>query len=338
MGIQHNNHYVPQMYLNTWGTDNKIFEYRLLVSNEKVPVWSRESIEHVASLDYLYVHVVDGNEFDDIEKEFDVQFETPAKIPLMKAIQGDRMYPDDWKKLISYVTAQYVRTPKFYLQCKQLEESIFPSVMEGLAKELEEMVVPPETIQDKDLSSLLPVKVEILGQDENGTANANITMVAGKNTWLFTIRHILSGDSDVLNIMHMKKWRVVTSHPDVTWPTCDNPFVIFTINKKMQYSITDGIGQPMNYFVFPLSPRKALLCGNKAIPPNLFLTKDESIMIKNLIIHNAYLYVYSDLEDPDIPVLLPRCVDLETYKRIYSEQKNWFDVYKSQEGPFLHRR
>jgi len=339
MNIQHNNHFVPQMYLNAWGSDNKIFEYRLLVSNEKVPIWTRKSIERTASQDYLYVNIVDGVESDEFEKVFNTKFETPAKIPLMKAICGDRMSSEDWKKLINYVTAQYVRTPKFFLQCKQIEESILPDVLKDLAKQLEKMDFPPEPIEQEDeLSSLLPVKFDVLRQDEDGTATANITVIAGKSSWLLTIRHILSVDSDVLKTIQAKKWRVVTSHPDIKWPTCDNPFVIFTINQRGQYSITDGIGQPTNYFAFPLSPRKALLCGNKTIPPNLILTEEESIMIKNLIIHNAYLYVYSDFEDSNVPLLRPRYIDLETYNRIYTEQKNWYDVYKAQEGPFLHRR
>lgn len=339
MNLQHNNHFVPQMYLNAWGTDKKIYRYRLLVSNEKVPLWSRQSIEHTASQDFLYIHVVDGIENDDLEKEFNEKFETPAMTPLMNAINGERMSPDDWEILINFVVAQYVRTPKFYLQNKQIEEQIIPGVMEEVSKELAEMDSPPPIEKhDSELSSLLPVTFDLIDKTEDGGAIAKITMIAGKSTWLLTIKHLLSDDSVILSIMRSRKWSIAQADPDILLPTCDNPFIIFSVNSQGVYSITDGLGKPENIFAFPISPHKVLLSTSKRIRPRLQLTKEETIMIKNLIVDNSYDSVYSYFEDPEIPKMRARIVNEELFKENQAKFDNWYEVYKEQEGPFLHRR
>ena len=73
MSISRNNHYIPQMYLQQWGTDNKIYVYRLLVSDAKVPVWAQQAISRTASMPNLYTRISDGNELDDFEANFNMK-------------------------------------------------------------------------------------------------------------------------------------------------------------------------------------------------------------------------------------------------------------------------
>ena len=43
------NHYIPQMYLKNWSSDNKkIWQKKLLVSNENIPEWQKVSIDNTA--------------------------------------------------------------------------------------------------------------------------------------------------------------------------------------------------------------------------------------------------------------------------------------------------
>lgn len=49
--ISRNNHFVLQMYLETWKNENnKIWTYDLLVPNEKCNLWNERPIKSIASL------------------------------------------------------------------------------------------------------------------------------------------------------------------------------------------------------------------------------------------------------------------------------------------------
>ena len=112
--LSRDNHFFSQSYLKNWETEDGIHEYSLLVSDEKVPLWTCKSRKGIAVVKNLYVRIEDGKEMDDFEHFFDVQFESPAEKPISKVINGERLSKDEWYTLIEYVAAQYVRTPVFH--------------------------------------------------------------------------------------------------------------------------------------------------------------------------------------------------------------------------------
>lgn len=90
--ITHNNHYVPQFYLKNWSEDrNTIFTYPLLVSNENVPYWNRESIRNIAVWRDLYTRKIEQQEIDDFESWFDREFEMPMKPVLDKLLRDKKL-------------------------------------------------------------------------------------------------------------------------------------------------------------------------------------------------------------------------------------------------------
>ena len=113
--LSKNNHYVPRMYLKQWADSNhRVYLYNLLVSSENVPLWKKQPISRTASLDKIYVRMDNGAEKDDFETYFALNFEEPASGPLKKVCNGEKLYTNEWMKLIDFITAQYIRTISFY--------------------------------------------------------------------------------------------------------------------------------------------------------------------------------------------------------------------------------
>ena len=96
--ISHRNHYIPQFYLKNWSSDGRTIQtYSILVSNENVPYWTKQSIKNTAVWNDFYTRVVGVEELDDFEHWFDREFESPAKPILVwsrKAWYGRMAY---WK-------------------------------------------------------------------------------------------------------------------------------------------------------------------------------------------------------------------------------------------------
>lgn len=85
------------MYLEAWkNSNNKVWTYDLLVANENCNLWREKSIKSIASLQNFYINLKEKEEGDEIEKYLNEEFETPASMPLKKAVKG-RMYDNDNK-------------------------------------------------------------------------------------------------------------------------------------------------------------------------------------------------------------------------------------------------
>jgi len=82
------NHFVPESYLKRWeNIDNKIWVYRTLVSNKKVPLWKDYSASAIAYQKHLYTQIIAGNESDELETWFDRNIESPANKVLDRALE-----------------------------------------------------------------------------------------------------------------------------------------------------------------------------------------------------------------------------------------------------------
>lgn len=333
--ICRNNHYVPQMYLQQWGADNRVYEYKLLAPHEKMPIWGRPSIVNTASQLNLYVRVFDGDEYDDFELDFNRRFETPASEPLLKACQGKRMTVNDWDRLCDFIALQFVRTPAYYHKNKENTIALFENVIQKISQS----PLEPRTSSKYDSADfdqhLIPLSVEVTDQhtDENHTL-VKVNTVVGKSAWLAVIEHMLKDGSAFRTAIRELRWSIVSSHEDVIWPTTDDPFVF--VNPRGRNLFHIGLKSPGSIFVFPISPRKALIAKSDGrFPPRYSATKDESYIIKRWIVENALLSIYSSEEDPEIQIIRPRVVDEKEFRRIQAETSSWYDQYREEEVPLL---
>ena len=114
--LRRNNHFISQMYLNSFSKDKKVYAYGRLVPNENVPLFQRKSIRGIGSYNSMYVRLLGGEEVDDIEKWFGEKYENPCKDSLLKAISGKKLDERDWHLLIEFLACHIVRSPKFIMQ------------------------------------------------------------------------------------------------------------------------------------------------------------------------------------------------------------------------------
>src|SRR2546430_11571898 len=71
----HDNHFLPQAYLKPWSQDgNQVWAYRILVSNQAVPPWTRRSIRGTAFHQHLYTEISEGQERDDFERWIEAEY------------------------------------------------------------------------------------------------------------------------------------------------------------------------------------------------------------------------------------------------------------------------
>ena len=341
MPTSRDNHYIPQLYLNNWGTDKKIFVHRILVPHKEYPSWERLPIKTTAYIKNLYVRIEDGNELDDFELDFNSRFETPAKEPFSKAIRGNRMSPEDWSCLSDYILAQYLRTPSFYFQVQEWGiknvGGILQSEVERAVDLLEKRELPkaPQHVQ----TSLLPVRMEVIkGEKGSKRSKLQATAVVGKNLWLHGIRSLLSPGMGIYELFHQMKWKIVTSSDGVLWPTCDDPVVIVNVDNGEKCTIQEGLSGTNRMIIFPISPNKAILGTQKRVFAQHFTAdKEFSLRIKQAIINNAFMFIYSNCADEGIRTARERIVDLQEFQRIQNEFSGWYEKYKESEAPFLSK-
>ncbi len=110
-------HYVPHVYLKYWASSHeRVWTYRILVSQAKIPLWKESSIRGVAYHSHLYTGMFAGKESDEIEKWLDREFEAPADESLRKATSDGQLTDKDWKYLVRFLAAQDVRTPARFME------------------------------------------------------------------------------------------------------------------------------------------------------------------------------------------------------------------------------
>ncbi len=338
--VKRHNHYVPEMYLNNWVQRKKINTYQLLVPHANAPIWKKNSVKYTASVDNLYVRQEKGLELDDFENEFMRKYETPAKIPLMKACHDRPLTTNDWHAIIDFIAAQIVRTPAFYLKSNELMKGILAETIEKVGREIQDLT-PQEIKQQhraiKDEGIQIPISISRTGvnADENHQY-IEINAIAGKTTWLYAMKHLLSTASPVL---HQHEWSIVTSDPGVSWPTSDDPVICLNYYGDGHYDFKGGWGKAGSEIIMPISPSKAIYTqiGFKH-PSRMVFNIEESRLVKELIVNHALMYVYSYDQDNDIPSLRPRTVNLEEYKRIKAEFEEWYSKYQAGEVPYLEPR
>lgn len=136
MQIRRDNHFVSQFYLKNWSKDGKrINTYRLLVSNEKVPLWELKPIRGVAYRRDLYTTTINGEEVDEFEHWLENEFEIPVQEVIEKVKLNKNLFKEDWDKLALFLAAQDVRTPTTYQESVAQWEKSLPNLLENSLSE-----------------------------------------------------------------------------------------------------------------------------------------------------------------------------------------------------------
>ena len=336
MAIIRDNHYVPRLYLKSWEKNERINIYKLIVPNSKVPIWASKPSKSIAFQRDLYTRIEQGEELDDFEQDFSQRFEMPVKPCLDKIINDEKLTASEWTTITDYVTAQFVRTPSFLLYINEYARKILPDTLDELLGKISRGIPLSSAPQKISEKKIIPTDIKIHPKtSENDNNILEVNVVNGKGVWLSIVDSFLADGSNIRRRFRDMNWCIISSRKDCLWPTTDNPVAIY--NKQTGHlGIENGIaGKPIQ-IIFPLSPNKVLLSSyHRDYGWRHNADYKLSMLIKQIIINNALVYVYSSLKDESIVQIRPRVVDEDSYKELINNSSEQYKKYREEEAIYL---
>lgn len=324
--LHKDNHYVPQLYLKQWSINGKIPTYRLLVPHEKIPLWKDHSLRGIAFHQHLYTYVVGQEETDELERWLDQEFEAPAEEAFRRAVNNERMSPENWKNLIRFAVAQDVRTPanlkKFLFRQVESLQELMDEVVENSVKKLEHAAVSGVKLPicQAGFSNKLPFKVSV-NRTADDRSEVQTKIILGRKLWLWSVRHLLT---ETIEKVSYNRWTILHAPSGVLWPTTDNPVIKLNFYNTDKYNFDGGWGVPKCDIFFPLSPRHLLHCsvGRRSWPRGTILDQPTAVFIRKIIIEHADRYIF-DKGKSDVHLIRPRIVNSNIYKKEQAAWKSW---------------
>ena len=334
MPLAQDNHFVPQLYLRHFASDDGIINgYRILISRASVPQWKTSHIAATAYQRHLYTRIAAGQESDDTELWLNKEFETPAQAPLQRIVRDERLSKDDYRILSRFVAAQIVRTPAFlannlprWLKEAQIEMEEGPKRIRRRLEEARLSGTKPESTSDPN-AEYFPMRVtRVPSSDESRLAAFKTELVVGRAYWIFAIRHMLTSTLERL-VTH--RWTILESPPNLPWFTSDDPVVRLNFTDASKYDFGGGWGSYRTEILLPISPKHLLYTQIGCKPPTrgTTLPPDQARIIRKMIAEHAHRIIYAAGPDPSIEQLRPRYVDEEAVKW---EQQQWMKWHEEQ--------
>lgn len=325
------NHYVPCAYLRGFASPSeRLFAYRILVPHAEVPLWKEKSIRGVGRLSHLYTRIAAGRETDEIERWLDREFEAPAAEALRRATSDGRLTPDDWRHLVRFLAAQIVRTPAYFVDKLPGWHTDLPNLLNSTLQELVQKLDAakrsgePITVPDAPHSDYLNVRVTTEARPGQETAELKGTMVAGRNLWLFTMRHLLSG-TGAAKLLHEHSWSILAPYKDLTWFTSDDPVIRLNYHAEDRYDFKGGCGSPGTEILLPLSPHHLLYTriGHRAPRRGTVFPRAQTEMIRRFIAEHAFRMIFAASEEADVAKLRPRTVNDQLFRNEREKWQSW---------------
>lgn len=334
--MKRNNHYNSQMYLKAWECEkNKTMVYDLLVSDERVPMWSKKSIENLCSIDSLFVRLKNQSEIDDIENWFEHRFETPAKLPLEKAIKGEKINWWEMHKLVDFMACHIVRTPVFIEKVLKKGKNEIKEIFEEECKKIPNISkdeIKRKINVENNNSSMFPFKMERV-KDIGENDLWRIETVIGKQFYLWIMKWLLENTVEEL---HKHNWTILTAHPYVKFPTSDDPVICLNYYSDTEYDFGGGWGRKNGNIIFPISPHKLLFTQIGTIyNKNTNLNYEASLRFKKLIIEHAHRKIISSYQDKEITFIRERYVDRNMFNYEKNIWKNFQESYINIESKYI---
>lgn len=337
--VTHDNHYVPQVYLRQWSMDKlQVWAYRILVSNDKVPEWSRRSISQVAYLRDLYTDIENGEEVDEFEKWLEAEFENPVQESIRKVLKDNPLSSLDWDRLVSFLGAQDVRTPLSYIESTERWKKVLPDLMQSKLEELNRKIEQKEIFEELPPSSEeVPglfdnvLEIETVSSDESETGEAYIQagITVGRKLWLQSQKHVLT---NTIAALKNNKWCIVHPARGHQWFTSDHPVVRLNYYGKENYDFKGGWAKKGGEIFMPLSPRHLLYTHIGYNRPDRFsFTTEQTKLIQRFIAERALIWIFAYKPLSLVRKMRPRRVDPEAYVNQAEQWKNWHELQRSAE-------
>ena len=331
--VTRNNHFVPQFYLRQWSGDGRrVWSYRLLVENDRVPLWSHASIERLAMRRDLYTSVVSGAEMDDFERRLKTDFEDPVVPVFTKLDRDEELSAADWLHLARFFAAQDLRTAASLLDSLRRWQDEMPGVLTESLREsirgLEDSSVrrppPAEGPGAEALRKVFKVVVDEEAPAPPGMVQIRAEVTPGRSMWLASMELLLSGAAMRLED---HAWSIAEPAHGWRWITCDHPVLRLNYNGPEDYAFTGGWGNPGTDLILPLqSPRHLLFTQvGQDHGRRIRFSLPRTVEIQRLLCERAHREVYAANPARRVEWFRPRVVDPDWVRHDEEQWKHWHE-------------
>lgn len=334
MELKRDNHFVPRFYLKHWvDHGGRIWVYRILVSHEKVPTWTRKTIENVAFRRDLYTLTSGGQEVDAHERWIESEFETPAKESLDRAIGGHSMTKSDWDRLAMLLAAQDLRTPNNLIETMKRWDKDMPDLLDTTLrssvahlKRAHAKGKPLDKSPRKKtpFDNVFDVKVHHAAEGEK-EGSIEVGVVLGRKLWIAGQNQLLTG---VAKVLSQHKWSIAEPASGTSWFTSDHPVVRLNYSGENQYDLKGGWGVKNGDLMMPLSPQHLLFTTIGREAPDRFTFSDvKTTEIQQILASRAHRCILADRPMKKVKWFRPRHVNADAYQ---SEERQWANYHRDQ--------
>jgi hypothetical protein len=294
VALTRDNHFVQQLYLKNFATDSgEVLEYRILVSNPKVPMWKPVNVAGTGYEKNLYTRIVRGEETDDIEQWLNREFESPAKEPFQKVLADNELTRDDWEILVRFLASQIVRTPAFLIKNLPLWNRMAPVILDQTTKDVEARLREAKesgqriVYDDAPNTEYFPMKIDRKDLPEEKKVQFTTTLVVGRGMWFSTMKHTLT---NTLKVLYRHNWTILEAPARLRWFTSDDPVICLNFRSESDYDFNGGWGRARANILFPLSPRHLM---------------------------------FTEIGESSYPRRVPSCYHARLFRRMIAEHGGW---------------
>lgn len=336
--ITHHNHFVPQFYLRYWSCDGKsIWDYKLVVENERENTWRLTSLRTACSWDDLYTQRIAGADVDDIENYFCDKYESPISIILNKIDTGSEVSKNDVNCLVNYWLVQHFRTPSFMIKLAELVPGAFDRVTDQIPRLIAEYLRENESEADRRSASQVaplepfpdqPIEIDF----DLKSAEVTSAISLGRTSFLSSIASHVNGI--VGDRVRNCNWSIVRPPRGRCFITSDNPAIAYRVNSRNEIEVDGvGLGRSGTRLILPLTPKAALFSrvGSQSSSISEFLDDTQFDLFNEAIYKSAYRHIFSRQEIPAIEEIFPRIVNREVIAEDREVRNNWAENQASLE-------
>jgi hypothetical protein len=328
------NHFVPQASLRRWAdADNKVWCYRLLVPDVRVPPWRRHSVRSIAYHEHLYTSALAGEETDRFEQWIGQEFEGPGQEAIEKAVSERRLTRQDWMALVRYAAAQDVRTPARYLEHTRrwnvevpqlLDETLTHSLAEWEAADTATRDALRSKPRDPETADF-PVLVTVTRDPTRGGGRLRVETIVGRQMWLASMRLWLTRS---IGALYEHRWSIMRAPDGVTWITSDDPVIRLNYMSEREYNFGGGWGSAGSEFIFPLSPKHLLYTQiGKRHDSRITASPQLAERLQRFIAEHAHRWIYAAAPSSYVEKVRPRQVDRAQF---VDELRGWAEWHQNQ--------
>ena len=326
--VTRDNHYVPQSYLRSWSSDsNKIWCYRILVSNENVPLWKHESIKNIAYVTDLYSCINNNAICDTYEKWIKNEFEDPGFEAICKLNNSEKISRNDLEKLIRFLALQDIRTPCNYFETAERWNKVFPQVasevMRNTVNRINENDFEYNNKNQNEKPMFTNIKAHVTPIEKDGKKYLSFEMEApfNREAWIDEQKQLLEKTAKCL-LKH--SWSIFRSAKDINWFTSDHPVARCNYYSKYNWDLLGGWGNTKGNILMPLTPKYLLFTQiGDTCEEEKNISADKTMEINDILLARAYRYIFSTREINRVSKVRCRIVNKSKYDEEVFFWKSW---------------